>query len=82
MAAAPKSRQGQNVRDKFFMDFVSATTKSSDPFNQTGKSTKSESVDWLPELSFTEETSEHSFVLSDSIFQLQSMFDQGGLAFQ
>lgn len=78
MTAAPKSRQGQNVREKFFLDFASATAKSSDPFKQ---SAKSESVDWLPELSFTEEKSEYSFV-TESIFQLQAMFDQSGIAFQ
>lgn len=81
--AAAKSRQGQNVRDKFFMDFASATAKSSDPFGQQ-QQRKTDGLDWLPALSFIEAEPpvDSSIMLNDSIFELRAMFEQGGFACQ
>ncbi len=49
MTAKGLSRQGQNVREKFFLDFASVTAKSSDPYRDQRKT---ETVTWLPELLF------------------------------
>ncbi len=50
MAARPQqTRQGQSVREKFFLDFASVTAKSSDPY---GDQKKTEKVSWLPDLLF------------------------------
>lgn len=70
-----QSRQGQSVREKFFLDFVSATTKSSDPFGQT----KSEKVQWLPELLFVESAEQ---AREQSVFQPQALLDEARDAFR
>lgn len=50
MATKPQqTRQGQNVREKFFLDFASVTAKSSDPYKDQRKAEK---VEWLPDLLF------------------------------
>lgn len=71
-----QSRQGQSVREKFFLDFVSATTKSSDPFGQA-KAEKVQKVQWLPELLFVESAEQNveasqSFAVPNP-FQVESI---------
>lgn len=73
--AAQQSRQGQNVREKFFLDFANATAKSSDPYRSRNKS---EAVEWLPDLLFIEGADEPAF--DNSIFGLQSVFSSSAAA--
>ncbi len=74
MAASGQSRQGQNVREKFFLDFASATAKSSDPFRSQRKT---ETVEWLPDLLFIEpEQPLNSYDAEQSVSELKALFMQ------
>ena len=78
--AKVQSRQGQNVRDKFFMDFDAATATSSDPYRAQRKE---EGVDWLPDLLFIDTdkpAADHG--IDQSIFSLGALFEQSDYAFQ
>lgn len=64
----------QTVRDKFFLDFASATAKSSDPFRAQRKDV---AIDWLPDVLFCEqELPACSSVATESVNELKALFMQ------
>ncbi len=80
-ARAQQSRQGQSVREKFFLDFASATAQCSDPFRSERKAEKA--IEWLPDLLFIEsEQPLSSYDAEKSVYELQALFVQAEAAYQ
>lgn len=71
--AAQQTAKQQSVREKFFLDFASATAQSSDPFRSQRKS---QTIAWLPEVLVIDDQPVEAVrqEIDQSILELQALF--------